>query len=234
MEQLHNGFTLSLCESAFPLSTDSMVLSDFVKLPKNASVLDLGSGCGTLGLLLCARDPFCHVTGIEIDHAAHACALDNIKRNNLNDRLTSICGDVSSISEFIPAGSFHCCVSNPPYFSAGPKSKTHPLARRDDSFSIDALFRAAAWSLRYGGDLFVVHRPEKLAELCTCSSRHQLEPKRLGLLRHKQDGPVALILLQCRKGGKPGLIWEEYALQDAHGMQSAYYHRVYHTKEAAL
>ena len=67
MEYLHNGFTLSLCEGAFPLSTDSIVLSGFVRLPRNAKVLDLGSGCGTLGLLLCAKDDTCQVTGLEID-----------------------------------------------------------------------------------------------------------------------------------------------------------------------
>ena len=65
MEQLPNGFTLNLPEGAFPLSTDSMVLSHFVRLPKNARVLDLGSGCGTLGLLLCAVNESCRVTGVE-------------------------------------------------------------------------------------------------------------------------------------------------------------------------
>ena len=54
MEQLHNGFTLELAPGTLPLSTDSIALADFTKLPKNAQVLDLGSGCGTLGLLLCA------------------------------------------------------------------------------------------------------------------------------------------------------------------------------------
>ena len=39
MEQLPNGFTLNLPEGAFPLSTDSMVLSHFVRLPKSARVL---------------------------------------------------------------------------------------------------------------------------------------------------------------------------------------------------
>ena len=62
MEQLPNGFTLNLPEGAFPLSTDSMVLSHFVRLPKNARVLDLGSGCGTLGLLLCAVNESCRVS----------------------------------------------------------------------------------------------------------------------------------------------------------------------------
>ena len=71
MEQLPGGYTLNICAGAFPLSTDTMALSGFVKLPKNAKVLDLGSGCGSLGLLLCATDPGCAVTGIEISQAAH-------------------------------------------------------------------------------------------------------------------------------------------------------------------
>ena len=67
MEYLPNGFTLNIPAGAFPLSTDSMALAHFVKLPRGSRVLDLGSGCGTLGLLLCAGDENCHVTGIELD-----------------------------------------------------------------------------------------------------------------------------------------------------------------------
>ena len=48
METLHNGYTLELSEGAFPLSTDSIALADFARLPKNAKVLDLGAGCATL------------------------------------------------------------------------------------------------------------------------------------------------------------------------------------------
>ena len=52
MEQLPNGYTLELASGTFPLSTDSMLLAHFARLPRNARVLDLGSGCGTLGMLL--------------------------------------------------------------------------------------------------------------------------------------------------------------------------------------
>ncbi len=228
MEQLHNGFTLQLCDGAFPLSTDSIALGGFVRLPKNTRVLDLGSGCGALGLLLCAKDSGCHVTGIELDPAAHETALGNARRNGIQDRLASICGDIGSISSLVAAGSFSVCISNPPYFSAGPQSKTVPLARRDDLCSMDALMAAASWALQYGGDFFLVHRPERLAELCARATAHNLEPKRLHLLRHRSIGRVALVLVQCRKGGKPGLVWEEESLYDPDGMPTAYYRELYH------
>jgi tRNA1(Val) A37 N6-methylase TrmN6 len=228
MEQLHNGFTIDFAPGAFPLSTDSMALSGFVKLPKNASVLDLGSGCGTLGLLLCARDPLCCVTGVELDPAAHQMALENAIRNGISHRLTSLCGDITAISKQIPPGSFSVCVSNPPYFSAGPRSQSLPLARREDRCSLEALFQAAAWGLKYGGDFFLVHRPERLAQLCACASNVGLEPKRLCLLRHRSDSGVNLVLVQCRKGGKPGLVWEELALHDAAGQPTEAYRNLYH------
>ena len=111
METLHNGFTLELCPGAFPLSTDSIALASFAKLPKNAQVLDLGSGCGTLGLMLCALWDNCQVTGLELSEDAHQKALENIERNGLSHRLTSICGDIGNIPSLFIPGSFHCCIA---------------------------------------------------------------------------------------------------------------------------
>ena len=227
MEYLHNGFTLELCQGAFPLSTDSIALSSFAKLPKQAKVLDLGSGCGTLGLLLCANDPGCHVTGIELDENAHNAALGNITANDLQSRLTSICADLRTVPSFLTSGSFHCCVSNPPYFSAGQKS-ANSNARHELNCSLDEIFASASWAVRYGGDFFLVHKPDRLSELCVSAVKHGLEPKRLQFLRHRPGDPISLVLLQCRKGAKPGLIIEEEHLQEADGTPSAYYRRLYH------
>lgn len=228
MEQLYNGFTLALCDGAFPLSTDSIALSGFVKLPKQASVLDLGAGCGTLGLLLCAKDTACSVTGIELSEKAHETALGNAARNGIGHRLTSICADLRTIPSFLSPGSFHICVSNPPYHTGGPKSGASPQARHTDTCNLQELFESASWALKYGGDFFLVHKPEHLANICYQAGAHHLEPKRLCLLRHKEDGPISLILLQCRKGGKPGLTVEEAAFFHPDGSPTPYYKQLYH------
>ena len=224
MEQLHNGFTLEAGGDGFPLSTDSMVLAHFARLPRHARVLDLGSGCGTLGLLLCADDPGCSVTGLEIDPAAHAVAQQNIERNGLSDRMESICADLRSFT----GSGFPVCISNPPYFSGGPASTRHPTARREDTCQPEELFEAAAKALRYGGDFFLVHKPERLAQLIGCGAKQGLEAKRLLLLRHKQERDISLIFLSFRKGGKPGLIIEEESLFDRNGQPTDFYRSVYH------
>ena len=228
MEFLPNGFTLTLCQGAFPLSTDSMVLAHFARLPKNARVLDLGSGCGTLGLLLCSKDPNCHVTGVELDEQAHEEALENIRRNDLQARMESICADLRSVSEKFSPGSFSCCVSNPPYFGAGALSQSLPTARQEGSCTPEDLFSCGSRALKFGGDFFLVHKPERLAELITTAAKYQLEAKRLCLLRHRENAPVNLILLQLRKGAKPGLVWEEIVLHNADGSPTPVYQEIYH------
>ena len=224
MEYIADHYTLDL-GPGFPLSTDSMVLADFVKLPKNAAVLDLGSGCATLGLLLCARDRSCTVTGMELQEAAHAAAVENIARNGLEGRLSSICRDLRDMP--LAPGSFQVCVSNPPYFSGGAAHSKNPTARQEDTCTPKDLFAAASRALRWGGDFFLVHKPERLAQLCFEASSHGLEPKRLRLVRHRPDAPVSLILLSCRRGGKPGLQWEELCLYNQDGTPTADYKRIY-------
>ena len=205
MEQLPNGYLLQLAEGTFPLSTDSMVLSSFVRLPRKGRVMDLGAGCGTLGLLLCAVSDSCHVTGVELDRLAHETALKNIARNGLETRMESICCDLRQLPKEY-TGRFDCC-------------------------SPAELFESAAKALKFGGDFFLVHKPERLAELIARGSEVNLEAKRLLLLRHKQDGPITLIFLQFRKGGKPGLIIEESSLFDTNNEPTAFYKSVYHITE---
>ena len=228
METLHNGFTLDFPEYVFPLSTDSILLADFARPGANANILDLGSGCGALGTLLCAKSETCRITGIELDETAHTAALENIRRNGLEPRMHSICADLRMVNHLLTPGSFQCCVSNPPYFSGGPASAAVPLARREDCCTPAELFATAAWALKYGGDFYLVHKPERLGQLCGCAVAAGLEPKRLRLIRHRAAGPVSLILLACRKGGKPGLIWEEETLFDAQNQPTAYYKELYH------
>ena len=225
MEVILKEYTLDLT-GGFPLSTDSMVLADFVRLPKSAAVLDLGSGCGTLGLLLCAREKSCTVTGVELDEDAHAAALGNIARNHLEARLSSICADLRTMP--VQPGSFRVCVSNPPYFSGGAAHSRNPVARSEDTCTPGELFTAAARALRFGGDFFLVHKPERLAQLCFEASSAGLEPKRLRLVRHRPDAPISLILLSCRKGGKPGLIIDELTLYNTDGTPTEDCRQIYH------
>ena len=236
METIPNGYTLLVPKDAFPLSTDSVVLGHFVRLPKNARVLDLGSGCGTLGMLLCAKDETCTVTGLELREDACRLARRTAERSGWQERLLCRQGDLRRREDLPPAGGFDLVVSNPPYFppETGRVSpqETRSVARSEVVCTLEDVCRAAGWLLRWGGRFCVVFPTERLAELMETARRFGLEPKRLRMVQHDAAGVPGLVLLECRRGGKPGLRAEPaLLLYDPDGRETAEHRRAYFREE---
>lgn len=229
LETFPGGLTFSAGRDAFPLSTDTMLLGSFVKLRPKARVVDLGSGSGALGLLLCGLNAECTVTGVELHGPSHEAALANIARNQLEHRMESIPGDLRQIRQLLPAGSYQCVVSNPPYFADGAPSASHACARQESACTLEQLFGAAAWLLQTGGDFYLVHKPHRLADLLVLARQYKLEAKTLQFVRHRAESPVSLVLLHCRRGARPGLVFlPELILYGPDGTPTAQYRKIYH------
>ena len=218
-------------QGPFRLGTDSVLLSQFMSLPKGAKVADLGAGCGTLGLLLCARSADCSVTGIELDETAYALAQENIALNRL-ERLQVLQGDVREIRQILPANSFDCVISNPPYFPVG-SGKAANAYRSELTLNLSQLCQAAAWLLPSGGRFALVHRPERLCDLICTMREYGIEPKRVQFVRHNAQSPVCLVLLEGRRGGKPGLTYlADFIEFEPDGTETAAYRAAYHRGES--
>lgn len=234
MEELWNGLTLEQ-EAGFRLGTDSVLLADFITLPRRARVVDLGSGCGTLGVLLCARDGTCSVTGLELREAAHRVALENIAANGLQGRMQTLLGDARQLRSLLPAGSADCVISNPPYFAAGSGklSAAAAEARAEERLPLEDLCGAAAWLLPTGGRFALVHRPERLCDLFCALRSSGLEPKRIRFVRHRADSPISLVLIEARRGGRPGLQFLPDLIQfHPDGTETEAYRAAYHRGES--
>ncbi len=230
-----NGIQIE--SGGFPLGTDSMLLAQFLTLPPKAKVADLGAGSGTLGLLLCGRSADCSVTGIELCDGAWQVAQENIQRNGLQARLSVLHGDVREIRSLLPAGSMDCVISNPPYFpvGSGKVSVEYAAARTELCLPLERLCDAAAWLLPSGGRFAVVHRPERLCDLIWQMRRSGIEPKRIRFVRHTAASAVCLVLLEGRRGGKPGLQYEPDFIEFyPDGTETEDYRAVYHRSGGGL
>lgn len=230
IETLWNGVSLLQPEGRFRLGTDSVACAGFARFPKGSRVADLGCGSGAIALMLLASDPSLQVTGIELDPAAAAVAEENAKHNSV--RFTAIHGDLRRIRDLLPAGSMDGCISNPPYFPVGSgRAAAGPLAqaRSEETCTLAQLADAAAWLLPTGGRFVLVHRPERLAEVIFQLKSRNLEPKRLRFTRHSHEKPINLVLLEARKGGKPGLHYEnELVFYEKNGEITADFAEFYH------
>ena len=192
-------------ERCFPPSTDSFLLGSFAAPRRGERVCDLGAGAGLLGLLLLAREPSLTVVGIERD--GHAC--DMLARNAAENGLpmTALCADLRQ-RDALPAGAFQLAVSNPPYFDPRTGAVAEGVrgdARAELTAALDDIFAAAKRLVQWGGRFCLVYRPERLAALMTAAAAHHLEPKRLRMVQYTARSAPSLVLLECRRGGKPGL-----------------------------
>ena len=210
-EQLWSGGPiLNQREGVFPLGADALALSDFARPGPRDRILDLGTGSGVLPLILCWDRPEVSATAVEISPAACGLARENISRNGLEDRITLLEGDLRNHRQLLPMGVFDLAVSNPPYFPKGSgKEARLSAARMELTCALEDLCAAAAWSLRYGGRFCLVFRPERLCDLTEALRAQGMEPKRIRPVHHDSTKPVNLLLLEAKKGGRPGLQWEK-------------------------
>lgn len=216
----------------FRLGTDSVLLADFVRLNGAKRGADLGCGSGILALLLLERSETLHMTGVEVLPEAAALAERNLAANGLSERCRVLCGDLRDKGS-LPAGSFDLVVANPPYYPLGsgaisPKPG-RDAARGELSCTLDELCGTAAWLCRTGGSFSLVYKPERLSELFCRLSAHGLEPKRLRMVCHRAESEPSLILVEARRGGKPGLRVEPaLILCTPEGKETEEYRRIYH------
>jgi len=232
-EVLSCGMRILQSDELFRLGTDSILLANFATPVRGKNIADLGAGGSALGVLLCAANEQCEVTGIELQEKACEISKRNIEINALHDRLHIMQGDLREIRTLLPANSFDAVISNPPYFPMGSGAQAaepaFAIARTECCCTLNELCSAVAWLLRYGGSFYIVHRPERLAELIYSLKSHRLEPKRLRFVRHHPGAPVSLVLIESRSGGRSGLqIENDLLLFEQNGEQTREYREIYH------
>ena len=218
--------------SAFPLSTDSVLLAYFAAPVRARRILDLGCGAGALCVLLRASHPGAEIGGVELQSEAAALCRENFKINGLDAGLV-VTGDLREHRALWSAGGFDLVVSNPPYFpeksGAASPDRARSMARSERECTLDELCAASAYLCRNGGAFALVHRPERLSEVFRALSAHGLEPKRLRFVQHKAGSAPSLALVEARRGGRPGLEVERpLILRDESGEESGEYKKIYH------
>lgn len=217
----------------FKLGTDCVLLADFVNTASARRGIDLGCASGAISLLLLTRSPRLHMTGLELVPEAVELARANMAENALTERADMLCGDIRRVRELFAAGSFDLAAANPPYFPVGhgktPSDTARAAARGETSCTLDDICAAAQWLLRTGGGFSLVHRPERLGEIFACMSAHGMEPKRLRCVQPRAESAPSLVLVEGRRGGKPGLkIEPPLILSTSDGGESGEYRRIYH------
>ena len=106
-------FSLLNDKTAMKVGTDGVLLGCWCDVSKAKRVLDVGTGCGLIALMIAQRQPDALIYGIDIDEGAVEEASYNAEHSPWHHRLRLHCAD---FNHFDCDEKFDLIVSNPPYF----------------------------------------------------------------------------------------------------------------------
>lgn len=205
-----NNLKIIQNKDGFCFGIDSVLLSDFAKeIPAGSTVLDLGTGTGILGILLCGKTKLFKIYGIDVQEEVCQMAKRSIKLNNLENKFEIINDNINNLNTVFENCSIDAIVSNPPYKkdNSGLKneSKTKLISRHEITASLEDFIEISSKLLKNNSNLYMVHRPERLSDLFYLLRKYKLEPKKLRMVQSYFDGKPKLILVKATKNAKPFL-----------------------------
>jgi tRNA1(Val) A37 N6-methylase TrmN6 len=208
------GLGLKICQpqQGYRFSLDPFLLCGFAQIAPEERLLDLGTGCGVLPLLLQRRFRSQKIVGLELQPELADLAKRNVEINDLRQQVEILAGDLRQCEKYFSAQSFDVVVSNPPFRQAGcgrlAPDPQRAAARHELAGGLPEFVAAAAFGLRNGGRLYLIHLAERLVDLLEEMRRHRIEPKRLRTVHSRAGDRARLVLVEGRRAGRPGLCLE--------------------------
>jgi tRNA1Val (adenine37-N6)-methyltransferase len=176
--------------------------------PKD-TIVDLGTGCGIIPLILAYRHPETRIFGVEIQKELAVLAQENIAANGMEDRIKIFQMDMKKLSINMLPKTADLVVSNPPYRKA-QSGRVNPnqqraQARHEISIILVDLIHTVRKVLRKSGRFMMVYPIDRLADVVSALRSGNLEPKFIRNIHSYRNTEAKLVLVEAVMDGRPGL-----------------------------
>lgn len=199
-------FSVSHHRSSMKVGVDGVLIGCWADPEGAKRILDVGTGCGLIALIMAQRVPKAIIYAIDVDEPSVEEANENFSASPWSDRINAVRCGYSEVSTLLTVNKdgFDLIVSNPPYFDSGitETSTARERARHQGELSPLLLLKGAVGLLNEGGSVAMVVPTD-------VSSALENEAKPLGyrlvrkcMVRGHEAAPYKRTLLQWRLCGK--------------------------------
>lgn len=192
----------------YRFTSDSVLLSRFAAVKKGEKIADFCAGSGIVAFhthALHIDKPPAQYTLFEMQAPLCDLAKKTIEYNGFENFTVVNCRLQDIPKEY--AERFSLILCNPPYERAGTgfdnADYEKAVCRKEITLTLAEIATAAAKALKYGGRLCMVHRADRLAEICYVLKGVGIEVKKLQFVAGRDGTKPYLVLLEGVKGGKP-------------------------------
>ena len=198
-------FSVHHDKSTLKVGTDAVVLGAWTNVAESKHILDIGTGCGIIALMLLQRTQTAKVLAIDIDADSVAQAQQNAQLSPWKDRMQVQHTSLQQLTAQTTT-QFDTIVSNPPFFAQSLKSPNEQLNKgkhNDNNLPFDTLINCVAQLLSPNGSFSVILPTQESHTLMQLCKTHNLYPSRTLLLQSKPTLPPYRILTQYKFGEQP-------------------------------
>lgn len=208
--------------SSMKVGTDAVLLGSWATLPAEGVILDVGCGCGVIGLMAAQRAPQSQILGLDIHRPS-------VEQARYNSERSPFCNASFECQDFRAFNApVHCILSNPPYHTESLQSPcaSRAAARSEAHLPFVSLIRHSAELLVKGGHLQVVipTQAERLFH-SLCNEAH-LTLCRQTLVRTSSSKVPKRVLLDFKKGPNASVERTEIVLTETGGVRSKTYNEL--------
>ncbi len=196
-------------KKGYRFTTDSILLAKLSSPKRHAKVLELGTGCGIVSLLLAKQDPSLNISAIEIQKEMAGLAERNVLLNDMRHCISVLNEDIKKLPQILPPSRFDYIVTNPPYRSLS-SGRTSPhigkaLSRKEFAVTITDILKASQHLLKVRGRLSLIYIAERLVDLFSEMRHFRIEPKKLTCILNRREGEFHIAWIEGVREGRPGL-----------------------------
>ena len=197
-------------KNGFCFGMDAVLLSDFAKnIKRNATVLDLGTGTGIIPILLCGKTELKKIIGVEIQEEVAKMAKKSILLNSLEGRFEILNCNIKELNKIYKKQTFDVIVTNPPYKKQNSgivnENEKKVISRHEITANLEDFIKIAKDLLKDKGEIYMVHRPERLVDILELMRKYRIEPKVLKMVCPNKNKEPNLVLIKGVKNAKPFL-----------------------------
>ena len=228
----YKGLKIIQKTNGFCFGVDAVLLANFADVKKGDHVVDLGTGTGIISILVAGKTGADKVVGLEIQQEIAEMASRSVELNQLGDRVSIVQGDIKNSVELFGPSKFNIVVTNPPYMNSGGglvnPSDTKAISRHEILCTLEDVIKAGSKLLVPGGQLAMVHRPERLVDIVYLMRSYSIEPKYIRFVHPSPYKKANLLLIKGTRGGRPQLkMMEPLYVYDEKGEYSEEINRIY-------
>ncbi len=206
-DMLIDGLQIVQDTRLYRFTSDSVLLSRFAKAKKADVVADFCAGSGIVAFhffaLNRAKLHDLQFTLFEMQEELSALSKKTAKINGF-DNFSFVQGKLQDIpKEYNEKFSLVLC--NPPYEKGGFENDEYckAICRKEITINLKEIAKAASFALKFGGRLCMLHRADRLAEVCYTLKEVKLEVKKIQFVSGRQGVKPYLVMVEAVKGGKP-------------------------------